>query len=599
MHGRAPAAVQDAVLAAGRAAAGGPGDVGRRVVADGARGAGGGRLRAGARAAGGPRARARRADDRTGLAGRRTAAGGPGRPGGAGRGVPLLGAGGGRPAAAVPRAGDQGRRPDRVRAAGGLLGRSGGRRAGAAGPAAGRGDGGGPRPSCRPWARSTPRAGPPGAGVRMARLGLHPRLARALLDAAPAVGARAGRRGRRAAERGAARAATATTWPPRGGRPGAAATPTRRAGARRPAGCAAPRPRPSGRHRARRRGGGHRRGARNQRSSGGNGGADDRVAGLVAALAFPERVARGRGRLVPDGRRHRAPTSAEGSPLRGAPWLAVAVADRPGGQRARPGAARRRHRRGHRRGGPPPDCTRERDEVRWADGRRRRAPGGAAGRGGAGGRGRCRTPVPGRSGRRCWRGCGRRGSGCCGGRGTRRCCGSGWRSCTGRSAPLAGRRRTRRCSRAWRSGWSRSWRRARRRADLARIDAGQALNRLLPWATGEAAPARRARARADRGAERFPVRVDYGDPEQPVLAVKLQEMFGLQASPRVAGVPVLVHLLSPAGRPAAVTADLASFWRDGYRASGPSCAAAIRSIRGRRTRRRAEPTRHTNARLRR
>ena len=61
------------------------------------------------------------------------------------------------------------------------------------------------------------------------------------------------------------------------------------------------------------------------------------------------------------------------------------------------------------------------------------------------------------------------------------------------------------------------------------------------------------------------IRVDYADPEQPVLAVKLQEMFGLQESPAVAGVPVLVHLLSPAGRPAAVTADLASFWKDGYR----------------------------------
>ncbi len=141
--------------------------------------------------------------------------------------------------------------------------------------------------------------------------------------------------------------------------------------------------------------------------------------------------------------------------------------------------------------------------------------------------------------------------------------------------------------------------RARRRADLARIDAAGALARLLPWATGEA-------ARLDELApERIAVpsgsaiRVDYADPERPVLAVKLQEMFGLQDSPEIAGVPVLVHLLSPAGRPAAVTADLASFWRDGYR--------AVRAeLRGRYPKHPwpedpagAEPTRHTNARLRR
>ncbi|MEW2809537.1 ATP-dependent helicase HrpB [Streptomyces massasporeus] len=141
--------------------------------------------------------------------------------------------------------------------------------------------------------------------------------------------------------------------------------------------------------------------------------------------------------------------------------------------------------------------------------------------------------------------------------------------------------------------------RARRRADLARIDAGEALARLLPWASGEAgrldelAPERMTVPSGSR------IRIDYSRPEQPVLAVKLQEMFGLHESPRVAGVPVLVHLLSPAGRPAAVTADLASFWRDGYK--------GVRAeLRGRYPKHpwpedpaAAEPTRHTNARLRR
>ncbi len=52
----------------------------------------------------------------------------------------------------------------------------------------------------------------------------------------------------------------------------------------------------------------------------------------------------------------------------------------------------------------------------------------------------------------------------------------------------------------------------------------------------------------------------------PVLAVKLQEMFGVQEGPAVIDgqVPVLVHLLSPARRPLAVTADLASFWDGAY-----------------------------------
>ncbi|MEV4489443.1 ATP-dependent helicase C-terminal domain-containing protein [Micromonospora coxensis] len=106
---------------------------------------------------------------------------------------------------------------------------------------------------------------------------------------------------------------------------------------------------------------------------------------------------------------------------------------------------------------------------------------------------------------------------------------------------------------------------ARRRADLARIDVTAALRRLLPW---------REAARLDELApERIEVpsgsriRVDYTDPAAPVLAVKLQETFGWRDAPRIADgrVPVLLHLLSPAGRPVAVTADLASFWSGGYR----------------------------------
>ncbi|MDG4837968.1 ATP-dependent helicase HrpB [Micromonospora sp. WMMD967] len=105
---------------------------------------------------------------------------------------------------------------------------------------------------------------------------------------------------------------------------------------------------------------------------------------------------------------------------------------------------------------------------------------------------------------------------------------------------------------------------ARRRADLARADVTSALRRLLPWAQAarldEVAPERIEVPSGSR------IRVDYTDPAAPVLAVKLQETFGWSVAPRVGDgrVPVLLHLLSPAGRPVAVTADLPSFWRTGY-----------------------------------
>jgi ATP-dependent helicase HrpB len=62
------------------------------------------------------------------------------------------------------------------------------------------------------------------------------------------------------------------------------------------------------------------------------------------------------------------------------------------------------------------------------------------------------------------------------------------------------------------------------------------------------------------------IRLDYCDGELPVLAVKLQELFGLAETPTIAGgrVAVLLHLLSPAGRPIQVTRDLKGFWDGSY-----------------------------------
>jgi ATP-dependent helicase HrpB len=100
--------------------------------------------------------------------------------------------------------------------------------------------------------------------------------------------------------------------------------------------------------------------------------------------------------------------------------------------------------------------------------------------------------------------------------------------------------------------------------DLAHVDVASALRRLLPWPAaarfGELAP---ERLQVPSGSE---VRLAYDGVEPPVLAVKLQEVFGWTATPAVADgrVPVVLHLLSPARRPVAITSDLASFWKQGY-----------------------------------
>ncbi|MEW2514845.1 ATP-dependent helicase HrpB [Streptomyces sp. NPDC046870] len=417
-------------------------------------------------------------------------------------------------------------------------------------------------------------------GVRMARLGVHPRLGRALLDTGG---------------RGAEVVALLSEEVPReyGDDLAGALRRVRRGGdayaarwsaeVRRLRGASEEFSHPPARD-------GRREGA--ARVAAGIG--DDRLAGLVVALAFPERVARldGGSYLMASGTRAEP---AEGSALRGAPWIVVAVADRPSGK-------------GHARvllgAAVDEDVARaaagalwaEGDEVRWADGdvvarhverlgaieltvRPLKDSGPALVRGALldglrqDGLGLLRWTPQARLLRQRLAF-------------LRAHLGEPWPDVS--DAALHARV----------DEWLEpELSRAGRRADLARIDAGQALARLLPWASGEA-------ARLDELApERIAVpsgsgvRIDYGDPERPVLAVKLQEMFGLRETPAVAGVPLLVHLLSPAGRPAAVTADLASFWADGYR--------AVRAeLRGRYPKHpwpedpaTAEPTRHTTARL--
>ena len=60
--------------------------------------------------------------------------------------------------------------------------------------------------------------------------------------------------------------------------------------------------------------------------------------------------------------------------------------------------------------------------------------------------------------------------------------------------------------------------------------------------------------------------LSYTTNPEPVLAVRLQEMFGQASTPTIAGgrVHVVLHLLSPASRPLAVTKDLTSFWQQTY-----------------------------------
>ncbi len=104
----------------------------------------------------------------------------------------------------------------------------------------------------------------------------------------------------------------------------------------------------------------------------------------------------------------------------------------------------------------------------------------------------------------------------------------------------------------------------RRGADVSRIDLKDALASLLDWQQRNSldllAPTHLTAPTGSR------IQVDYSDPASPVLAVRLQEMFGVADTPRLFGgrVPVTLHLLSPAHRPVQVTRDLRGFWESSY-----------------------------------
>ncbi|ONH31739.1 ATP-dependent helicase HrpB [Pseudofrankia asymbiotica] len=412
--------------------------------------------------------------------------------------------------------------------------------------------------------RVTPR------GRSIAQVGAHPRLARALLDGTRAVGARraadvvamlsgdgpaggssddlvaAWRRLRDGTDRAASarwreearRLRSAVEAPP--ARPGEPTGPARPARPARPAGSTA-------------------------RGTGGM--TDDLAAGLVVGLAFPERLARARD---PGGSNYlmAGGTGAElaaGSALTGAEWLAVAVADRGSGRTsARVRLAVALDAATAREAGAA--LSRTEDEVAWSGGdivARQLERLGAiilAER-------PVTRPDPAR---------------------LRAAVLDGLRDAglpilRWTADALALRDRLAFCHRVLGAPWpdvtdaallarAPDWLGpdldgVRRRADLERVDAGHALRRLLPWPQAarldELAPERVTVPSGSR------VRLDYSGTSGaagPVLAVKIAEVFGWERVPAVADgqAPLVLHLLSPAGRPVAVTSDLASFWRTGY-----------------------------------
>jgi ATP-dependent helicase HrpB len=103
-----------------------------------------------------------------------------------------------------------------------------------------------------------------------------------------------------------------------------------------------------------------------------------------------------------------------------------------------------------------------------------------------------------------------------------------------------------------------------RRDHFAGLDLNNALRSRLSYAQGAILEREAPTHFVVPSGSRIPI--DYLDGEVPALSVRLQEMFGMQVTPAVANgrLPLVLKLLSPAGRPVQITRDLASFWKQGY-----------------------------------
>jgi ATP-dependent helicase HrpB len=103
-----------------------------------------------------------------------------------------------------------------------------------------------------------------------------------------------------------------------------------------------------------------------------------------------------------------------------------------------------------------------------------------------------------------------------------------------------------------------------RREHFAKMDLNKALRSRLSFAQNAVLDREAPMHFVVPSGSRIPI--DYLDGEVPTLSVRLQEIFGLNATPSIANarLPLLLKLLSPAGRPAQITRDLVSFWDRGY-----------------------------------